>query len=157
MAKLSLSVQYQIDKTELPTRHDFRRWVKAALQDNAGLVELTIRLVDEAEGRELNHSYRHKDYPTNVLTFNYNEDLPDIAGLPLLGDVVLCLPVIRREAAEQGKTLEAHLAHLTVHGVLHMQGFDHETDAEAQTMETLESAIVTALGFDDPYLSQIIH
>ncbi len=104
-----------------------------------------MRLVNRAEGRALNRTYRRRDYATNVLTFAY----PD--QQPLYGDIVLCLPVIRTEARRQGKTLEAHLAHLTVHGVLHLQGFDHVTDVEAELMEGIETEIVAKLGYADPY------
>ncbi len=141
-AKLSLSVQYAVESNTLPTRPQFRRWAKAALEGDA---EMTIRLVDEDEGRELNRAYRGKDYPTNVLTFVY-DDLPYTAG-----DIVICPAVVAREADEQGKTLEAHYAHLTVHGVLHLQGYDHEVDDEAEEMEARERQIVTKLGYPDPY------
>ncbi|MBS4096413.1 MAG: rRNA maturation RNase YbeY [Sulfuricella sp.] len=141
-AKLSLAVQYAAPPDALPTRSQFRRWVKAALEGDA---ELTLRLVDEEEGRALNRDYRGKDYTTNVLTFVY-DDLPYVAG-----DIVICPVVVAREAAEQGKTLEAHYAHLTVHGVLHLQGYDHESDDEAEEMEARETQIVTKLGYPDPY------
>ena len=142
---LTLSVQYAVSRDGLPTRHDFRRWVNAALERDA---ELTIRLVDGDEGRALNRGYRGKDYATNVLTFAYGEPAP---GAPLLGDIVLAAPVVAREAAEQGKPLAAHYAHLTVHGVLHLQGYDHQRARDAQRMEALETAILAALGFADPY------
>lgn len=141
-AKLSLAVQYAVEADALPTRPQFRRWANAALEGDA---EMTIRLVDEEEGRELNRDYRGKDYATNVLTFVY-DDLPYTAG-----DIVICPAVVAREAAEQGKTLEAHFAHLTVHGVLHLQGYDHEGDDEAEAMEARERQIVTKLGYPDPY------
>ncbi|MDD5240308.1 MAG: rRNA maturation RNase YbeY [Sulfuricella sp.] len=149
-AILSLSVQYVSNAEHLPTRHQFRRWVKAALCRD---VEIALRIVDEAEGRELNKSYRGKDYATNVLTFVYDDDFPGVAS-PLAGDIVLCAPVVAREAAEQGKPVEAHYAHLTVHGVLHLQGYDHETDEEARQMEALEIQAVMKLGYADPYLSE---
>ncbi|WP_137938933.1 rRNA maturation RNase YbeY [Chitinivorax sp. B] len=145
--QLSLSVQYALKPDDVPTRHQFRRWVKAALQGDA---EVTLRVVDSEEGQTLNREYRDKDYATNVLTFVY-DDMPEDAGLPLMGDIVLCDPVVRREAQEQGKALEAHYAHLVVHGVLHLQGYDHETDDEAEGMEALETQIVTKLGYDNPY------
>ncbi|MCE9633959.1 MAG: rRNA maturation RNase YbeY [Methylophilales bacterium] len=140
--KLSLTVQYAVASENLPTRHQFKKWVRAALQTDA---EITIRIVDTAEGQALNRDYRSKDYPTNVLTFPLNE-------IPLMGDIVLCAPVVAQEAVEQGKTLEAHYAHLTVHGVLHLQGHDHEIDAAAEIMEALETQIVTDLGYPAPYL-----
>lgn len=150
---LHLSVQYALEKSPaLPTRAQLRLWAAAALQESA---EVTLRLVDLEEGRQLNRAYRGKDYATNVLTFAYGDDdfglSPD--DMPISGDIVLCAPVVAREAAEQGKSLAAHYAHLTVHGMLHLQGFDHETDAEAVTMEAVESFIVQHLGYPDPYLN----
>jgi probable rRNA maturation factor len=120
------------------------RWVKAALFADA---ELTLRFVDADEGRALNRSYRGKDYATNVLTFAYAESEDD----PVSGDIVLCCPVVEREAGEQGKPLEAHYAHLIVHGVLHAQGYDHEDEDEAKEMEGIETELLTALGFPNPY------
>ena len=141
--KLSLAVQYATRPEHVPTRHQFKKWAQAALEQDA---EIALRLVDAEEGRELNRSYRNKDYATNVLTFPLMHD-------PLLmGDIVLCASVVEKEAAEQSISLEAHYAHLTVHGVLHMQGYDHENDADAEVMETLESQIVMKLGYADPYL-----
>lgn len=139
--KLSLIVQYIIPA--LPTRAQWRRWIKAALQCD---VSMTLRIVDEAEGRELNKAYRGKDYATNVLTFVYDEEPP------LSGDVVICAPVVEREAAEQGKDLLSHYAHLAIHAALHLQGYDHETDAEAEEMEALETALMLKLRYPDPYL-----
>ncbi len=142
--KLSLAVQYASAAKNLPTRPQLRRWAKAALRQDA---EITLRIVDEAEGRELNKNFRGKDYPTNVLTFVY-DDLPQP---PLSGDVVLCAPVVAREAAEQRKELAAHYAHLVVHAVLHLQGYEHEDEHEASEMEHLETAILAKLGYADPY------
>ncbi len=146
---LSLTIQTALPKalrTDLPTTAAFRRWAKAALAHD---VIATLRIVDEEEGRELNRDYRRKDYATNVLTFAYGAEEE---GGPLTGDLVLCAPVVAREAAEQGKTLEAHYAHLTVHGLLHLQGYDHEKKREAVTMEAIESFIMKSLGYPDPYL-----
>ena len=140
-----MAVQYATKAETLPNRHQFRRWVKAALERDA---EVTLRIVGETEGRQLNRDYRGKDYATNVLTFAYGEPL---SGQPLLGDIVLCAPVLAREVVEQKKELLAHYAHLTVHGVLHMQGFDHEKVREAKAMEAREVAILVALGYPDPY------
>jgi probable rRNA maturation factor len=140
-----LAVQYAVKPDGAPTRTDFRRWAKAA-QEKA--LSATIRLVGEAEGRRLNRDFRGKDAPTNVLTFVY-DDLPAEAGLA--GDIVLCAEVVAREAAQQGKPLLAHYAHLTVHGLLHLQGYDHEDDAAARVMENRESEIVMKLGYPDPY------
>jgi probable rRNA maturation factor len=141
--KLSLAVQYAFKPEDIPTRHQFKKWAQAALEQDA---EIALRIVDAEEGRELNHAYRHKDYATNVLTF------PLMQEPLLMGDIVLCAPVVAKEATEQGISLEAHYAHLTVHGVLHMQGYDHEHDEDAEIMETLESQIVINLGYADPYL-----
>jgi probable rRNA maturation factor len=142
--KLELTIQFAV-KAELPSRADFRRWAQAALQADAAAV---LRVVDEAEGRDLNRDFRGKDYPTNVLTFEYG---PDLESGFLSGDLVLCAPVVEREAREQGKDLAAHYAHLTVHGMLHLQGYDHEKKKEAVTMEAVESFIMQRLGFPDPY------
>lgn len=145
-AGLSLSVQYASETAAVPTRPQFRRWVAAALQHETSL---TLRIVDEEEGRMLNRDYRGKDYATNVLTFAYGEE----EGV-LSGDIVLCAPVVEKEAREQGKDLLAHYAHLVVHGVLHMQGYEHETDSEAQLMEALEVEILRKLRFNNPYSSE---
>jgi probable rRNA maturation factor len=148
--KLALSVQYADTRlADLVTRPHLRRWVRAALFAPA---ELTIRFVDAEEGRALNREYRAKDYATNVLTFAYTEgeDVPEEE--PTRADLILCADVLAREAAEQGKALEAHTAHLVVHGVLHAQGYDHEDDAEAAEMESLEIEILGRLGFNNPYL-----
>lgn len=148
--KLSLSVQYALAGDGLPTRPQLRQWAKAALQQDA---EITLRIVDAAEGQQLNRDYRGKDYATNVLTFVY-DDMPEETGLPLMGDIVLCAPVVAREAVEQGKPLLAHYAHLVVHGVLHLQGYDHLEEDEAEAMEALETQIVIKLGYDNPYQEQ---
>lgn len=141
--KLSLSVQFASNAKKLPTRQQFRRWVKVALQQD---VQMVLRLVDDIEGRALNQSYRGKDYATNVLTFVYDD------SEPLYGDVVICAPVVAREAKEQGKDLLAHFAHLTIHAVLHLQGYDHENKRDAEKMETLETALMLKLRYPAPYL-----
>ncbi len=142
---LSLSVQYPDARLrEQVTRAKLRRWVQAALLAPA---ELTIRFVDAEEGRMLNREYRGKDYATNVLTFPYTEEEDDITR----ADIVLCSDVLEKEAAEQGKPLQQHAAHLVVHGVLHAQGYDHEDDEEAAEMEELEIEILAALGIPNPY------
>lgn len=140
--RLALSVQRAVRAPDAPTRNEILRFARAALQRDA---EITLRLVSEAEGRSLNHAYRGKDYATNVLTFVY-ASTPTVSG-----DMVLCAPVISREAAAQGKSVLAHYAHLIVHGVLHLHGYDHDNDHDAQRMETRETDIVTGLGFADPY------
>lgn len=141
--QLSLSVQYASNARKLPTRQQFRRWVKIALEQD---VQMALRIVNEAEGRVLNRSYRGKDYATNVLTFVYDE------GQPLYGDVVICAPVVAREAREQGKDLLAHYAHLTIHAVLHLQGYDHEKKRDAEKMEARETALMLKLRYPAPYL-----
>jgi len=144
--KLTLSVQYPDPRLQATlTRPKLRRWVKAALFAPA---ELTLRFVDAKEGRELNRDFRGKDYATNVLTFAYSEDE---AAETTLADIILCTDVLEKEAAEQGKTVEAHATHLIVHGVLHAQGYDHETDDEADEMEALETEILAGLGVANPY------
>ena len=143
---LALSLQIGRDASAhrtLLARHKVVRWIRHALDLPA---EITVRIVGEEEGRELNRSYRHKDYATNVLTFDYQQE-PIV-----LADLVLCAPVVEREAREQNKTLEEHYAHLLVHGALHAQGWDHETGEEdARAMEARETAILAGLGFADPY------
>jgi probable rRNA maturation factor len=140
--RFALSVQYASRATQLPSQKHLRRWASAALLQDA---DVTVRIVGQAEGRRLNREFRGKDYATNVLTFPY----PD--QRPLTGDIVLCAPVVRQEAQTQGLHLLAHYAHLVVHGVLHLQGYDHERAAGAEIMESLESEIVTRLGYPDPY------
>jgi probable rRNA maturation factor len=140
--KFSLSVQYASDAQPLPTRAQFRRWIKASLQCEANIV---LRIVDESEGRELNKNYRGKDYATNVLTFVYDETHP------VSGDVVICAPVVEREAVKQHKDLLAHYAHLTVHASLHLQGLEHEDADDAAEMEALETALMLKLRYPDPY------
>ena len=137
-----LMVQYATGSSTVPTRPQFRRWVKAALMQEA---EIVLRLVDETEGRELNQQFRGKDYATNVLTFVYDDTQP------LTGDIVLCAPVVSQEAQQQHKDLLAHYAHLTVHGILHLQGYDHIEDADAVEMEQLETQILARLGYGNPY------
>lgn len=143
---LELTIQYAVAKSGLPGRAELRGWAKAALAHD---VAAALRIVDEAEGRDLNRDYRGKDYATNVLSFEYGAAAADA---PLTGDIVLCAPVVAREAAEQGKGLAAHYAHLVVHGMLHLQGYDHESEAEAAVMEALESFVMMRMGFPDPYL-----
>lgn len=146
---LELEVQRSAAAAELPSDADFRRWVAAALQGRRREAEVVIRIVDAEEGRQLNATWRGRDRPTNVLSFP--SDLPPELGLSLLGDLLLCAPVVAAEAREQGKSLDQHYAHLTVHGVLHLLGFDHETDDEARQMEAEEQRLLAALGIPDPY------
>jgi probable rRNA maturation factor len=147
--RIRVTVQNATQAAKLPTRAQYERWVAAALNGQRETAEVSIRIVDEAEGAELNRTWRHKDYATNVLSFP--ADLPPDIDSSLLGDLVICAPVVMREAAEQGKALEAHWAHLVVHGTLHLLGFDHETEPEAEAMEALETGILAGLGYPDPY------
>jgi probable rRNA maturation factor len=147
---------YQIDiesnsqSQQIPTLVELERWISAALQSqDFEDAEVSVYIVDENEGQELNAQYRSKDYPTNVLSFP--ADIAEEVGIPLLGDLVVCAPVVEREAQEQGKTLQAHWAHMLIHGTLHLLGFDHINDDEAEAMETLETQIVTGLGYPAPY------
>ncbi len=149
--KLSLSVQYADPRLQASiTRAKVRRWVRAALFAPA---ELTVRFVGSEEGRTLNRVYRAKDYATNVLTFAYNEGELLAGDAPTSADIVLCTDVLETEAAAQKKTVEAHAAHLIVHGMLHAQGYAHDDDEQACEMEALETKILSKLGLDDPYLS----
>lgn len=147
--KLSLSVQYASENTNLPTRHQFRRWINAALQRD---VQIVLRIVDEPEGHALNEKFRGKDYATNVLTFTYHDtgQLPDANEL-LYGDIVICAPVVEQEAHSQHKNLQAHYTHLAIHATLHLQGYDHETEQDAAIMEALETALLAKFGYADPY------
>jgi probable rRNA maturation factor len=149
--RLNLEVSHQLALSGWPDAATLRRWAVAALRPGVEQAEIGLRIVDEAEGRTLNRDYRGKDYATNVLTFALNEGEDPLPGMPLFGDIVLTAPVVEREAREQGKTLEAHCAHLVVHSMLHLQGFDHIDDDEAQAMESLETVIVKRLGYPDPY------
>lgn len=146
LPSLTLSLQFARDAAQhrgVLARHQVARWIRHALDADG---EITVRIVAEEEGRELNRDYRHKDYATNVLTFDYAQQ-PVV-----LADLVLCAPVVEREAREQNKTLQEHYAHLLVHGTLHAQGWDHETSAQdAREMEARETAILRGLGFADPY------
>ena len=148
LSALTLSLQFArfdgvAEHRAALARHKVSRWIRHALALDA---EITVRIVGLEEGQQLNRDYRHKDYATNVLTFDYTQE-PIVTA-----DLVLCAPVVAREAAEQNKTLAEHYAHLLVHGTLHAQGWDHETsDADAQEMEAYESDILTGLGFADPY------
>ncbi|MCG8909104.1 rRNA maturation RNase YbeY [Pseudomonas sp. DP-17] len=147
---LELDLQVVSEAPGLPSEAQFRQWCELALRQRQNDSELTIRLVDEAEGRELNKTWRHKDYSTNVLSFP--ADVPDeLLDIPLLGDLVICAPVVTREAAEQGKAAEAHWAHLVIHGCLHLLGYDHIEDEEAEEMEGLERELLAELGHPDPY------
>lgn len=147
--RMDLCVQYAVAARDLPKESALRRWAAAALAGRRETAELTIRIVGSDESSELNHRFRGKRGPTNVLSFPF-EQSPDL-GLPLLGDIVLCAPLVLAEARQQGKSAEAHWAHLTVHGTLHLLGYDHQTVEQAAVMEGLEVAILGRLGYADPY------
>ena len=143
MPRLKLTVQVASLESDIPDSKQITKWVKATLRVET---EVTIRFVDEEEGRMLNSAYRGKDYATNVLTFPLSEE-PH-----LMGDIIICSPVVAQEAKVQSKSLEAHYAHLTVHGVLHLHGYDHETDEQAALMESIEVTTLQNLGYANPYL-----
>jgi probable rRNA maturation factor len=134
---------------KLPQETDFKRWIEAALQDHKESAEVVVRVVDEQESADLNQTYRGKTGPTNVLSFPF--EAPAQIDMDLLGDLVICAPVIEREAVEQHKTLESHWAHMAVHGTLHLLGYDHLTDEQALEMELLETTILTGMGYQAPY------
>jgi probable rRNA maturation factor len=142
----SLAVQYAVPRAGLPARRSIERWVGAALERPAAV---TVRFVGRREGRALNRQYRGRDYATNVLTFVYQDALDRKAAVS--GDLVLCAPVVADEARAQGKALRAHYAHLVMHGVLHLQGYDHERSRDAALMERRETSLLASLGYEDPY------
>ena len=143
MPQLDITIQIASELANIPAKLQFKKWAKAALRVDT---EVTIRIADAQEALELNSQYRGKDYATNVLTFPLSE-IPH-----LLGDIIICAPVVAAEAAAQNKSLEAHFAHLTVHGMLHLCGYDHETEPQAELMESLEITILQKLGYANPYL-----
>jgi probable rRNA maturation factor len=151
--QVELSVGYALPRAGLPSSASFRRWVTAALQGRVKRADLALRVVDEPEGLALNRHYRGADHATNVLSFpaELPPGLPP-GTLPILGDIVICAPVVLREAQAQGKSANAHFAHLTVHGALHLLGFDHDDPRDADAMEALERDILAGLGVADPYL-----
>lgn len=146
-----VEVQYACEGAGIPGDAAIRRWVGAVLGDQGAPAELTIRIVDEEEGRALNSAYRGRTNATNVLSFPF--EAPPGIHLPILGDIAICAPVVQAEAREQGKVPAAHWAHMVVHGVLHLLGYQHDADADAEEMEALEVAILRELGFPDPYRS----
>jgi probable rRNA maturation factor len=147
-----IEVQIASRASGLPTATQLRRWARAALSDAPGRPALTVRIVDEAESAELNRTYRKVPGPTNVLSFTFEP--PEQVKMSLIGDVVICAPVVEKEAREQNKTVEAHWAHMVVHGALHLLGYDHKREGEAARMESEERRILAGLGFSDPYLRQ---
>ncbi|MGD9424091.1 rRNA maturation RNase YbeY [Pantoea sp. NSTU24] len=153
MSEVILDLQVACENSAgLPDESQFHRWLTAAVTPFQPDSEVTVRLVDEAESHELNLTYRGKDKPTNVLSFPF--EAPPGIELPLLGDLIICRQVVEQEAAEQGKGIEAHWAHMVVHGTLHLLGYDHIDDDEADEMEGLETEIMLALGYPDPYISE---
>jgi probable rRNA maturation factor len=151
MAPIELHLSYAVPRRGIPSAASFRRWAEAALAGarHRKPAELSVRIVGTREGRALNHRYRDRDYATNVLSFPI--ELPRGVASPLLGDIVICAPVVAREAREQDKSVRDHYAHLTIHGVLHLLGFDHQNDTDAAKMETLETRMLAGLGIADPY------
>ncbi|HGN1707399.1 TPA: rRNA maturation RNase YbeY [Providencia rettgeri] len=148
-----LDLQIACDNPEgLPSEALFERWLAAVLPKFQAQSEVTIRIVDEAESHHLNLTYRGKDKPTNVLSFPF--EAPPEIELPLLGDLIICRQVVEQEAVEQQKTAEEHWAHMVIHGCLHLLGYDHIEDDEAEEMEGLETEILAELGYDDPYLAE---
>ena len=156
---LELDIQWALDEREVPNKQQCFKWINVALQKPLCYqpVQVTVRIVDQDESQELNHTYRGFDKPTNVLSFPF-EQPPGLLELgeelPYLGDLVICADIVEQEAKEQGKSIEAHWAHMMVHGTLHLQGFDHIDEQEAQVMEALEVKIMQKLGFDNPYEDQ---
>ena len=153
--RLDIAVGYATSRAGVPASVSFRRWAAAAAEGRIREADIAIRIVGEDEGRALNRHYRGKDYATNVLSFPGDlpegVKLPKGVTMPLMGDLVLCAPVVAHEAAEQGKPVAHHYAHLTVHGVLHLLGMDHHDEREAECMEQLEREILAELGIEDPY------
>lgn len=152
--RVTVSVQTAVEaaevaKLQLPTAAVVRQWARAALSHHGRGGEVTVRIVGAGEGAALNRRYRHKAGPTNVLSFPYGP--PEETMTPLLGDIVICAPVVLAEARAQDKPVDAHWAHMVVHGVLHLLGYDHETEREARDMEALEAALLRRLGYPDPY------
>lgn len=151
---LELDIQRADNLPPTPDDADFKQWVQSCLAAvaHAGNAEVSIRLTDTAEIHELNRQYRGKDQPTNVLSFP--ADLPEALDIPLLGDIVICAQVVEQEAKEQQKTVISHWAHMTIHGMLHLLGYDHIDDDEAEIMEALETRIITGMGFPPPYIDE---
>lgn len=149
---MSIILDFQLasEASGIPTEAQFQQWLDATVTPFQDDAEVTIRIVDEAESQQLNFDYREKDKPTNVLSFPFQQP-PGIEELPLLGDLVICVQVVEHEASEQNKALAAHWAHMVVHGCLHLLGFDHITEDEAQEMEAEEIQILADLGFPNPY------
>jgi probable rRNA maturation factor len=148
---ITLDLQLASEAPNLPTEAQFQQWLEAAILPFQEIAEVTVRIVDEEESQQLNFDYREKDKPTNVLSFPF-ELPPGVEELPLLGDLVICAQVVAAEAVEQGKELNHHWAHMVVHGCLHLLGFDHINDADAEEMEAEEILILQQLGIKNPYI-----
>ncbi len=146
---VDVEVQSIYSGTDVPESEDLTKWVEAALAERRNPAEVVLRIVDEPESAQLNETYRGVSGPTNVLTFPF--EAPPQVNLPLLGDLVICAPLVAREAQTQGKRSDAHWAHMVVHGVLHLLGYDHQNDASAALMEGLETRILSGLGYPGPY------
>ena len=149
MTDVHIDLQINSESSNLPALEEMEQWAKAAVGGHREEAEISVVIVDTGEGAELNHQWRGKEGPTNVLSFP--SDLPEELQLPLLGDLVICAPVVEREAQEQQKTLKSHWAHMIVHGTLHLLGYDHIQDDEAEEMESLETTLMQQLGYPDPY------
>jgi len=147
-----LDIQTASSSEDAPDEQSIKRWVSAAIGDKPEDTELSLRIVDEQESQALNEKYRGANGPTNVLSFPFDAEIPE--PLPLIGDIVICAPVVAREAQQQNKDLKAHWAHMIIHGVLHLLGYDHQNESQAVIMETLETDIMQNLGFPPPYLCQ---
>jgi len=151
--QISVFVENRAGRKGVPLRSSFQTWIEAIPElRKRRAAEVAIVIVDTDEGRDFNQRFRHRDYATNVLSFPYERLPGDRSGL--LGDLVVCAPVVAREAREQGKRTRDHYAHMTIHGVLHLLGHDHENDADAQHMEALETRILAGLGIADPYAAE---
>ncbi len=149
MASVHIDLTSNSESLQLPSLNELTAWATAAVGQRRQEVEISLLIVDEAEGAELNRQWRNKSGPTNVLSFP--ADLPPELQLPLLGDLIICAPVVEKEALEQKKSLNSHWAHMMIHGTLHLLGFDHIDDDEAEDMESLETGILAQIGYPDPY------
>jgi probable rRNA maturation factor len=146
---ITLDIEIAVDETDIPTEAQFNNWLSVCLTDLNPEVEVSLRVVDNDESQQLNRDFRGLDKPTNVLSFPY-EDMPGIDN-HFLGDIAICAPVVKSEALQQGKSINAHWAHMLIHGTLHLLGYDHLTEHQAVEMESLEKQILEKLGFNDPY------
>jgi probable rRNA maturation factor len=149
---LIVDIQMASASEEAPDPQSIERWVSAAIDNQRDSTELSIRIVDTEEGQSLNEQFRGSTGATNVLSFPFENESPE--PLPLIGDIVICAPIVLKEASEQNKTLHAHWAHMIIHGVLHLLGYDHQNETDANLMESLETEIMQGLGFPPPYSSQ---